>query len=122
MKDDSAHVVSREWLASVVAAALPDGHGLVPLGRFNPDPRGSSGSVRAYFGARCDCTTAAVLSVEADATKSKLEVEAALPTLIRTLLAQRDAFLRMPCSTHQRLRVPGSGFTGGATNQGKPTS
>jgi hypothetical protein len=97
-------VISRDWFAAAVASVLPPDHGLVPLGRLNPDPKGTSGSIKVYFGARCTCTTAAVLSVEASASKTQTEVESALPSIIGKLLAQRDAFLRMPCSVHRRLR------------------
>jgi hypothetical protein len=76
------------------------------LPRFDPDPAGKSGLVRAYFGARCNCTTAAVLSVEASASKTREEVTAALPSLVAKLLAQRDVFSSMPCSAHRRLRDP----------------
>src|SRR3990172_2479438 len=106
MDSNPIRVITRDWLASAVAAALPRDHGLVPLGRFNPDPKGTSGSVKVYFGARCTCTTVAVLSVEASRSKTQSEVESVLPLLIGKLLTQRDMFLRMPCSTHRRLRSP----------------
>lgn len=107
MNSDQRRAVTRDWLAAAVAAALPSGHGLVSLSRFDPDPRGTSGFVKVYFGARCGaCKTAAVLSVETRASKTQDEVEAALPSLIQNLLGQRSRFLTMPCSTHRRLRTP----------------
>lgn len=107
MAPDSIPPLTREWLSAALIAALSRDHGLTPLPGFNPDRRGTSGFTRVFFGARCNnCTTAAVLSVEAKTSKTREEVEAALPLLVQKLLIQRDAFLSMPCSAHQRLRSP----------------
>ena len=99
--------VDRTWFAEEMLKALPADHGLTPLPRFDPDPRGLSGVVKVFFGARCECGTAAVLSVESNATKSRAEVIAATPSLVLKVLAQRDAFRRMPCAAHKKLQSRG---------------
>ncbi len=106
---DLDHPVTREWLGRSVQAALPPGHGLSSLPRLNTDPTGSSGVVKVYFGARCECQTAAVLSVEAGAARTRAEALAAMPALVQKLLAQRDAFRKMPCAAHKSLRTPPQG-------------
>lgn len=97
--------VDRAWLLDAAKAGLPPGHGLTPLPGLNTDPSGTSRIMKVYFGARCGCGTAAVLSVEASLTKRRSDVEAAMPQLIEKLLLQRDAFRRMPCTSHRNLRT-----------------
>gem|GEM_PF-1296356 len=100
-------LVDREWLAAHIAGALPPDAGLSSLPKLNTDVTGRSGFVKVYFGVRCDCTTAAVLSAEVASSKTQAEVIAATPALVHKLLAQRDAFRHMPCSSHKALRSPG---------------
>ena len=97
--------VSREWLTGVIGAALPAGSGLVPLPRLNTDLTGRGEYTKVYFGVRCECTTAAVLSVEVGQSKTRGEVAAAVPAFVQKLIAQRDAFRRMSCEAHRRLRT-----------------
>ncbi len=97
--------VERQWLAQQIAAALPNGHGLSPLPGLNTDPAGKGPTVKVYFAARCECTTAAVLSVEVAREKSRADVTAAVPALVARLVLQRDAFRRMPCASHTSLRT-----------------
>lgn len=103
---DRPILITRDWLYQAVGAALPADHGFVALPRFNPDPMALSGMVKVHFGVRCRCTTAAVVSIEASAHKSETQVRAVLGSLVLNLLAQRDRFLKMPCTAHRHLRTP----------------
>ncbi len=108
MSDGSEHTprpVDRPWLLDAAKAGLPSGHGLTPLPGLNTDPSGKSGTVKVYFGARCGCGTAAMLSVEVSAAKGRVDVQVAMPQIIEKLLLQRDAFRRMPCASHRNLRT-----------------
>jgi hypothetical protein len=100
-----AEPVTRAWLMEAVLAALPAGHGLSPLPRLDTGPASRIGVVKAYFGDRCRCGTAAVLSVEAAASKTRAETLAAMAALVEKLVLQRDAFRKMPCAAHLRLRT-----------------
>ena len=88
----------------VVTAALPDGHGLIPLPRLNVSTPGGMGFQKVYFGARCGCGTSAVLSVEVASDKTEGDLERAMPALLDRLMRQRDHFNQMSCKAHERLR------------------
>ena len=96
--------ITPQWLSTTVMDALPDDHGLSSLPGLVTDQLGLSGLVKAYFGARCQCGTAAVISVEASANKSCEETLDVLPDLVERLLAQRDSFRKIPCKEHENFR------------------
>ncbi len=98
------NALTAEWIARQVSGALPADHGLTPLPRLKANTGGTGGFLKVFFGARCKCETAAVLSVEVSASKSREEVTEALPALVQRLLEQRDAFRKMPCASHRKLR------------------
>ena len=102
--------VTSDWLIEQVAAELIRqdpvlGREFVPLGRMSHATRGPGGATKVFFGVRCECRTAAVVSFEAAADKTKSQVLDALPQSGRQLLGQRLAFVQMPCSAHKRLRT-----------------
>ncbi len=102
--------VTSDWLIEQVTAELIRqdpvlGREFVPLGRMSHVTRGPGGATKVFFGVRCECRTAAVVSFEAAADKTRSQVLEALPQSGRQLLGQRNAFVRMPCSAHNRLRA-----------------
>ncbi len=102
--------VTSEWLLEQLGAELIRqdpvlGREFVPLGRMSHVTRGPGGATKVFLGVRCECRTAAVVSFEAASYKTRSQVLEALPQSGRQLLRQRHAFVRMPCSTHTRLRT-----------------
>ncbi len=98
-------MLERKQILDTVTAALPDDHGLVPLPRLNVPTPGGMGFTKVYFGARCDCGTSAVLSVEVAADKTEDDLARAMPALLDRLMRQRDHFKQMSCLSHERLRT-----------------
>ena len=60
---------------------------------------------KVFFSARCDCKTAALLSVEVSEKKTLQEVKQAIPALIGKLESQARSFYGMPCEAHTRMRL-----------------
>ncbi|MCE2403674.1 MAG: hypothetical protein J4F43_00760 [Dehalococcoidia bacterium] len=85
---------------------------------FKLDFSGNSDFHKVYFSARCDCGTAALLSVEVDRAKSLLQVEEALPELTDHLKGKVGQFQAMSCEMHSMMRTgnreakPGMGAGG----------
>ncbi len=102
--------VTADWLIEQLGAELIRqdpvlGREFVPLGRMSHVTRGPGGATKVFFGVRCECRTAAVVSFEAASHKTRSQVLEVLPQSGRQLLRQRRTFVRMPCSTHTRLRT-----------------
>lgn len=102
--------VNADWLIEQLGAELVRqdpvlGREFVPLGRMSQIAKGPVGVTKVFFGVRCECLTAAIVSFEAAQGKTKDQVLEVLPQSGRKLLEQRNAFVSMPCSAHERLRV-----------------
>ncbi len=78
---------------------------LKPLTRFNTDVTGRAEFIKIYYGIGCECSTAAVLSVEASADKTRGEFQEALPALLGKLKLQAVGFRRMDCDSHLQMRI-----------------
>ena len=65
----------------------------------NPDFR------KVFFSARCDCGTAALLSVEIAQEKTINQIEQALPSLVSKLESQSKSFYSMSCDLHRQMRL-----------------
>lgn len=78
---------------------------LKPLTRLKTDVTGRSEFIKIYFGISCECTTAAVLSVEAAADKTRAEFLDSLPALLEKLRLQALGFRRMDCDSHIQMRI-----------------
>ena len=97
-------MIGRKVILDNVIKALPEGHDLVPLPRLNvPTPAGM-GFQKVYFGARCDCGTSAVLSVEVANDRTEADLESAMPAILDRLMKQKASFRNMSCRSHQSLR------------------
>ena len=77
---------------------------------FRIDLSANQGSRKFFFAARCDCGTAAVLSVEVAGDKTLPDLEQALPELTRGLQGRARAFHEMPCDAHRRMRADRAGI------------
>ena len=72
---------------------------------FKLDFSGNPDFHKVYFSARCDCGTAALLSVEVDRAKSLPQVEEALPGLTEHLRRKVNQFQGMSCEMHSMMRT-----------------
>lgn len=92
-------------LQSLIIEGLPEGIGLTPMKGFKMDLSANAGFQKAFFSARCECGTAALLSVEVSEDKTDGEISSALPSLISRLETQARSFYSMPCDTHKKMRM-----------------
>ncbi|MCH7593156.1 MAG: hypothetical protein IIB27_01435 [Chloroflexi bacterium] len=113
----SAQPPDQAWLYERTIEAIANDPELVrlrlkPLTRFNTNVTGRAAFIKIYFGISCECSTAAVLSVEAAADKTRDEFREALPALLGKLKLQAFGFRRMDCDSHLQMRIqnlPGAG-------------
>jgi len=108
--DDSTRRPDQKWLYERTNAAIAADPDLVklrlkPLNRFNTDVTGRAEFIKIYYGISCECSTAAVLSVEASADKNREEFQEALPALLGKLQLQATGFRRMDCDSHLQMRI-----------------
>ena len=92
-------------LQALIAGAVSPGAGLAPLPGFKLDLSANRNFRKVFFKSGCDCGTAALLSVEVGGDKTLDEIEAALPSMVRKIESQAEAFLKMPCDAHRQLRM-----------------
>ena len=97
----------------MICEAMPADIGLTPLQGFKMDLSANPGFRKVVFSARCDCGTAALLSVEVSKEKGVAEVKQALPSLMSKLEDQVKSFYSMSCEFHKRMRLGGA--VGGRT-------
>ena len=108
--DESSPRPDQNWLYERTNAAIAADPELVklrlkPLNRFNTDVTGRAEFIKIYYGISCECSTAAVLSVEASADKTREEFQEALPALLGKLQLQAVGFRRMDCDSHLQMRI-----------------
>ena len=60
---------------------------------------------KVYFSARCDCGTAALLSVEVASSKTLSQVKEVLPNLTEHLKGKVEQFQAMSCEMHATMRT-----------------
>jgi hypothetical protein len=108
--DGSSLAPDQPWLYERTNEAIVSDPELVnlrlkALTRFNTDVTGRAEFIKIYYGISCDCSTAAVLSVEASADKTREEFQEALPALLGKLKLQAVGFRRMDCDSHLQMRI-----------------
>ena len=96
---------SDEQLRAIIFEALPSDLGLTPLKGFKMGASAHRGFRKVFFSARCDCGTAALLSVEVAQEKGIDEISQALPVLMSKLEGQANLFYSMSCDVHKKLRL-----------------
>lgn len=102
-------IVKRDWLIDrVVSETFTQDPVLAKELRPLKMPGGIGVSVgsmlKIWFGVRCKCTTAAVLSVEVGRKKTEEEVIIALPQIVDRLRIQYRGFTSMSCDNHEKMR------------------
>ena len=75
---------------------------------FKLDLSANAGFKKAFFSVRCECGTAAVLSIEVSAQKTMAEVVEAMPSMVERLESQARSFRAMSCEVHTRMRLGGA--------------
>ena len=102
---DPKEPASLAQVQDLLRAALAGEPRVKMLRGFKVDFSGNPDFHKVYFSARCDCGTAALLSVEVDRSKSLPQVEQALPGLTEHLKRKVDQFQAMPCEMHSMMRT-----------------
>ncbi len=69
------------------------------------DLSANPGFRKVFFARRCECGTAALLSIEVEKAKTCAEVRNALPTLVTALEQKAKAFDNMTCESHRAMRL-----------------
>ncbi len=98
---------------AVAREAVADEPALNILKGFKLDFSANKDFHKVFFSIRCECGTAALLSVEVAKSKTLPQVRVALPELVRRLKAKSRQFSAMSCDMHTRMRM-------GGMNQGAP--
>ena len=96
-------------ISSLISESRSGDSGLTPLKGFKIDLSANPGFRKFFYSAKCECGTAALLSVEVAREKTLSEVRKAAPELTRRLEAQASSFRRMSCEAHQRMRLGPAG-------------
>ncbi|MQF66230.1 hypothetical protein FIM09_03880 [SAR202 cluster bacterium AC-647-P02_OGT_505m] len=79
-----------------------------PLKDFKLNVSANTGFQKVFFSVRClqeECDTAALLSVEIAMSKSDLEIENAVSSLVERLERQERSFYSMDCSMHGMMKT-----------------
>ena len=74
---------------------------------FKLDFSGVADFHKVFFSAKCDCGTAALLSIEVSKGKTLTEVEESLPSLMDHLNRKLSQFRSMNCEMHRNMRMGG---------------
>ena len=103
--ESAAEVPSDRQLHELIVAALPSDLVLAPLEGFKMDLSANPGFRKVFFARRCDCGTAALLSIEVEQAKTSADVRKALPSLVTALEQKAKAFDKMTCESHRAMRL-----------------
>ena len=96
---------SDRQLRAMVVEALPADTRLIPLKGFGMNLSANPDFRKVFFSAKCDCGTAALLSVEIAQEKTINQIEQALPSLVSKLGGQSRSFYSMSCDVHRKMRL-----------------
>ncbi len=103
--ESAAEVPSDRQLHELIVSALPSDLALAPLEGFKMDLSANPGFRKVFFARRCDCGTAALLSIEVEKAKTSADVRKALPSLVTALEKKAKAFDGMTCESHRAMRL-----------------
>ena len=96
-----------EEIQNLLREAVADEPALTMLKGFKLDFSANKDFHKVFFSIRCECGTAALLSVEVASSKTLPQVREALPELVRRLKAKSRQFASMSCDMHTRMRMGG---------------
>ncbi|MCE2462638.1 MAG: hypothetical protein J4F46_01785 [Dehalococcoidia bacterium] len=97
-----------EEIQNLLREAVADEPALTILKGFKLDFSANKDFHKVFFSVRCECGTAALLSVEVARSKTLPQVSEALPELARRLKAKSRQFAGMSCDMHTRMRIGGA--------------
>jgi hypothetical protein len=95
-------------IRALIGETLADDLDITPMAGFKMDLSANAGFKKAFFSVRCECGTAAVLSIEVSGQKTMAEITAAMPSLVARLESQARSFRAMSCDVHLRMRLGGA--------------
>ena len=99
--------VQLDEVQALLNDAVQDHSGLVMLKGFKLNFSGVADFHKVFFSAKCDCGTAALLSIEVSKDKTLPEVEESLPSLMDHLNRKVSQFRSMSCEMHTNMRMGG---------------
>ena len=98
---------SLDEIHELLRDATTDEPSLTLLRGFKLDFSGNRDFHKVFFSVRCGCGTAALLSVEVSKSKTRFQVQEALPSLLQHLRNRARQFNGMSCEAHERMRSGG---------------
>ena len=105
-QDDSDEGIPDDLeLLNLIVSGVSSDLGLNPLNGFNLNLSANPGFRKVFFSAKCECGTAALLSIEVAGDKTTSQIEAALPALTDSLQQQAKRFYQMSCEMHEKMRL-----------------
>ena len=99
--------ISLEEVSDLFREAVAEEPKLTLLKGFKLDFSGNRDFHKVFFSVRCNCGTAALLSVELAKSKTLSQTKDALPGLVEHLVSKVHQFNSMSCEMHQRMRTGG---------------
>ena len=96
-----------EEIHGLFQEAVTDDSSLSLLKGFKMDFSGNQDFHKVYLAVRCQCGTAALLSVEVAMDKTLAQVRDAMPSLLENLQSKVTMFRNMSCEMHSRMRQGG---------------
>ena len=90
---------------NLIVSGVSSDVGLTPLNGFKLNLSANPGFRKVFFSAKCECGTAALLSIEVAEDKTTSQIEAALPALTDSLQQQAKRFNQMSCEMHEKMRL-----------------
>ena len=110
--------VQLDEIQSLLREAVQGESGLEMLKGFKLNFSGTADFHKVFFSAKCDCGTAALLSIEVSKDKTLEEVEESLPSLTDHLNRKLRQFRSMSCEMHTNMRMGGQPGPGANTRAG----
>ncbi len=99
--------VQLEEVQALIKEAVKGESRLEMLKGFKLNFSGVDDFHKVFFSAKCDCGTAALLSIEVSKDKTLPEVEESLPSLVDHLNRKVSQFRSMSCEMHTNMRMGG---------------
>ena len=99
--------VQLEEVQALIKEAVQGESRLEMLKGFKLDFSGVADFHKVFFSAKCECGTAALLSIEVSKDKTLPEVEESLPSLVDHLNRKVSQFRSMSCEMHRNMRMGG---------------
>ena len=103
--DKDGGIPDDRGLADLIVSGVASDIGLSLLKGFKLNLSANPGFRKVFFSAKCDCGTAALLSVEIAGDKTASQIKAALPSLTDSLQQQAKKFYQMSCEMHEKMRL-----------------